>query len=172
LRTTEKLRALARLLAAGSTRRAAARKLGVAERTIRRWTKLPGFAAELAKARARQERHLQRVQRRLQKRRAETERRRVARLHPPLHAESRDPERKPELRPEPKAAAQPEPARLAGPGGEEVRPRLAANAVLGVGLAAGLVRVESGDRSRSRWVERADLERLLAEGWRLVLRER
>src|SRR6266540_3687309 len=39
----EKLRALARLLASGSTRRAAARALGVDERTIRRWTKLPGF---------------------------------------------------------------------------------------------------------------------------------
>ena len=57
----EKLRALARLLASGSTRRAAARALGVDERTIRRWTKLPGFAAELEKARERRERELERL---------------------------------------------------------------------------------------------------------------
>jgi hypothetical protein len=47
----QKLRAAARLLAAGLTQRAAGRELGVSERTIRRWTKLPGFAAELARAR-------------------------------------------------------------------------------------------------------------------------
>src|SRR5204862_223257 len=50
-------RARARLSAAGAIPGAAAGALGVDDRTGRRWTKLPGYAAELAKARARQERH-------------------------------------------------------------------------------------------------------------------
>jgi hypothetical protein len=37
-----------------------ARELGVDERTIRRWTKLPGFDTELATARQRHERELER----------------------------------------------------------------------------------------------------------------
>jgi hypothetical protein len=65
----EKLRAAARLLASGLTQRAAGTELGVEERTIRRWTKLPGFESELAKARSRYERELERAQRREQTRR-------------------------------------------------------------------------------------------------------
>lgn len=107
----EKLRALARLLASGSTRRAAARELGVDERTIRRWTKLPGFAAELEKARSRHERELERVKQRERKRRQYNERRRFARLNPAQYAETRNAEMRPELRPEQTPAAEPEPAR-------------------------------------------------------------
>jgi hypothetical protein len=44
--------------------------LGVDERTIRRWTKLPGFATELEKARARHERELERAKERERKRRS------------------------------------------------------------------------------------------------------
>ncbi len=51
-RRRQKLRALARLLAQNTTQCDAARQLGVNERTIRRWTKLPGFANQLAKARS------------------------------------------------------------------------------------------------------------------------
>jgi hypothetical protein len=107
----EKLRALARLLASGSTRRAAAHALGVDERTIRRWTKLPGFAAELEKARERHERELERAKERERKRRERNAWRRFARLNPELWAESRNPDRRPELRPEPKPVAEPEPKR-------------------------------------------------------------
>jgi hypothetical protein len=107
----EKLRALARLLASGSTRRAAARALGVDERTIRRWTKLPGFASELEKARERHERELERAQERERKRRERNAWRRFARLNPELWAEARNPDRRPELRPEPKPVPDPEPKR-------------------------------------------------------------
>jgi len=107
----EKLRALTRLLASGSTRRAAARALGVDERTIRRWTKLPGFASELEKARARHQRELERAQERERKRRERNARRRFARLNPEAWAESRNPDRRPELRPEPKPGAEPGPKR-------------------------------------------------------------
>jgi hypothetical protein len=105
------LRALARLLASGSTRRAAARALAVDERTIRRWTKLPGFAAELEKARERHERELERAKERERKRRERSAWRRFARLNPELWAESRNPDRRPELRREPKPVADPGPKR-------------------------------------------------------------
>ena len=105
------LRALARLLASGSTRRAAARALGVDERTIRRWTKLPGFAAELEKARERRERELERAKERERKRRERNAWRRFARLNPEAWAEARNPDRRPELRPEPKPVADPGPKR-------------------------------------------------------------
>jgi len=107
----EKLRALARLLASGSTRRAAARALGVDERTIRRWTKLPGFASELEKARERHERELERAKVRERKRRERNAWRRFARLNPEAWAEARNPDRRPELRPEPKPVADLEPKR-------------------------------------------------------------
>jgi len=107
----EKLRALARLLASGSTRRAAARALRVDERTIRRWAKLSGFTAELEKARERHERELERAKERERKRRERNARRRFARLNPELWAESRNAERRPELRPEAKPAVEAEPKR-------------------------------------------------------------
>ena len=108
---SQKLRALARLLASGSTHRAAARALGVDERTIRRWTKLPGFASELANARERHERGLERAKVRERKRRERNAWRRFARLNPDQWAEARNPDRRPELRPEPKPVAEPEPKR-------------------------------------------------------------
>jgi hypothetical protein len=49
------VRALASPLASGLTRREAAELIGVDERTIRRWAKLPGFADELAKAHIREQ---------------------------------------------------------------------------------------------------------------------
>jgi hypothetical protein len=54
-RRRQQLRALARLLAQNTTHYDAAREFHVSERTIRRWTKLPGFANQLAKARSRQQ---------------------------------------------------------------------------------------------------------------------
>ena len=73
------------------SRRAAARALGVDERTIRRWTKLPGFAAELEKARERHERELERAKERERKRRERNAWRRFARLNPEQWAEARTP---------------------------------------------------------------------------------
>lgn len=105
----EKLRAAARLLASGSTQQAAARELGVNERTIRRWTKLPGFDTELAKARSRHERERQRAQHREHKRRDYNVRRRFARQNPALYREIYNPAMRPELRREQKPAAEPEP---------------------------------------------------------------
>jgi hypothetical protein len=111
----EKLRALARLLASGSTRRAAARELGLDERTIRRWTKLPGFDTELATARQRHERELERAKQREQKRRDHNARRRLARQHPARYRELYNPAMRPELRREPKPAAEPARGRLMRP---------------------------------------------------------
>ncbi len=54
--------AAAYFLAAPYTQRTAATRLGVSERTLRRWTKLPGFDTELVKAHLRRNRTRQRPQ--------------------------------------------------------------------------------------------------------------
>jgi cellulose synthase/poly-beta-1,6-N-acetylglucosamine synthase-like glycosyltransferase len=48
----QKVRAAARAMAGGTTLRAAAGELGVTTRTLRRWTRLPGFEFELTRARS------------------------------------------------------------------------------------------------------------------------
>jgi len=65
----QKLRAAAELLVSSATQVEAGKELGVDQRTIRRWKKKRGFATELARARARQERAALRAQTRAQKRR-------------------------------------------------------------------------------------------------------
>ena len=115
----QKLRAVARLLAAGLTQQAAGRELGVDERTIRRWTKLPGFESELAKARTRQER--ERARQRAHQRRADTAGRRRARQHPARERERAKPAPSAELGREEQPAAErkrpPAAARSAREGG-------------------------------------------------------
>jgi hypothetical protein len=78
---------------------------------IRRWTKLPGFDPELATARRRHERELERAKQREQKRRDHNARRRLARQHPARYRELYNPAMRPELRREQQPAAESEPAR-------------------------------------------------------------
>jgi len=126
----QKLRTVARLLAAGLTQQAAGRELDVNERTIRRWTKLPGFESELAKARARQER--ERARQRAHQRRADTAGRRRARQHP-----ARERER---AKPAPSA----EPGREEQPAAERKRPPAAARSPREGGRILSIVDGELG----------------------------
>jgi len=82
----QKLRAAAELLAEGKTQVEVAHTLGKNVRTIRRWTKLAGFEAELAKARRRRARAAEREQRRAEKRHERNARRHLARRDPHRYA--------------------------------------------------------------------------------------
>ena len=138
------MRALARLRAAGATQRAAAGALGVDERTVRRWTKLPGYPAELAKARAREERHPSRGRERPHSVQPEPAAGRGG-LGAPLERETGQPQ--PVPRATSRAPAQDAP-------------------LAGLPPAARSLQLANG-RER-RWVEpgTAELEALLAQGWR------
>jgi hypothetical protein len=144
-RRREKVRALARLRAAGATQRAAAGALGVDERTVRRWTKLPGYAAELAKARGREERHPSRGREPVRTVEPEAARPAAGRggAGAPL-------ERQP---------GQPQPEPRTNPPAQAIPP---------AGLPVSARHVQLANGRERRWVETetAELEALLARGWR------
>jgi hypothetical protein len=143
----QKLRALARLLAQGSTQRAAARELGVSERTIHRWMRLPGFEAELAKARSRHQREPAPDQRREQARLHYHERHRLARQTPLLYQQLYTPSTRPQPRPE-----QPHPAAATEP-----RPRSPSQDSGGVPLFPG---TSEGQQQRLAYYEAHKLDHL------------
>ena len=109
---------------------------------MRRWTKLPGYPAELAKARAREERHPSRGRERLHSVQPEPAAGRGGLGAPLEHQPSQ---------------AQPEPGTNSP-----------AQAIPPAGLPVGARRLqlESGDGRNRRWVEPAELEALLTQGWR------
>jgi transposase len=83
----EKLRVAAALFAAGKKQVEVARELDKNVRTIRRWQRLTGFEAELAKAKLRQERAAEREQRQAERRRERNARRQLARSDPHRYAQ-------------------------------------------------------------------------------------